>query len=289
MKKSNNYADAISSAVALKAKNIFYKYIMRKSIEKGLFYSHGRLNLGDSMVPWLIEKVSGVNYQYSNPWQCSGLHMMSIGSILQLANPDSVVWGTGFISQESRWKKKPKLIYSSRGPLTRDKISELGMSCPKIYGDPALLTSRYIDSIHKPKAGQIGIIPHYVDKRIANLFENNKNIKIIDIETSDIYNFISEILECEVVASSSLHGIIISESFGIPSTWIKLSDGIAGGEFKFQDHYRGTGRIGIKPLNLPDITESNIIKNVAPKIKNINSIQSMLLEAFPSQFRGESL
>jgi pyruvyltransferase len=57
--------------------------------------------------------------------------------------------------------------------------------------------------------------------------------------TQDVETFIDEILECEFIASSSLHGLIASDSYGIPNVRLKISDQIIGGDFKFEDYYEG--------------------------------------------------
>lgn len=42
-----------------------------------------------------------------------------------------------------------------------------------------------------------------------------------------------QINECESILSSSLHGIICEDTYGIPVAWIKLSDQILGDDFKY--------------------------------------------------------
>jgi len=49
-------------------------------------------------------------------------------------------------------------------------------------------------------------------------------------------------MKCRKIVSSSLHGIIIAETFGIPTAWLRCSDKIVGGEFKYHDYYLGSGR-----------------------------------------------
>ena len=62
--------------------------------------------------------------------------------------------------------------------------------------------------------------------------------QIIDIE-QDYKTFVDQILECDEIISSSLHGIIIAEAYGIKTKWIMYSDKIEGGEFKYQDYFFG--------------------------------------------------
>ena len=75
--------------------------------------------------------------------------------------PDSIVWGTGCIAP-GRIGQTPKKIYAVRGPLTKKELDKRGISCPEIYGDPALL----FPQIYNPKIEKkykLGIIPHYID------------------------------------------------------------------------------------------------------------------------------
>ena len=50
-----------------------------------------------------------------------------------------------------------------------------------------------------------------------------------------------------MILSSSLHGLIISESYEIPNIWIKVSQNINGGYFKYNDYYESIGIQNSKP------------------------------------------
>jgi pyruvyltransferase len=89
---------------------------------------------------------------------------VSIGSILHFSDKNSIVWGAGFISKDSYCKVPPKKILAVRGPLTRKKLIEQNIECPKIYGDPALLLPIFYHPKIKKKY-EIGIVPHYVDQK----------------------------------------------------------------------------------------------------------------------------
>ncbi len=64
----------------------------------------------------------------------------------------------------------------------------------------------------------------------------NKKIKIIDIQTSNIQKFIDELSECSEIHSSSLHGVIISLCYKIPTCWVKFTDKTGDG-FKYYDFF----------------------------------------------------
>jgi len=178
-----------------------------------------------------------------------------IGSILNNTKySNHWIWGSGFISESGKIIKKPRGVLAVRGPLTRNKLLEQGIECPPIYGDPALLCSL----LYKPnvnKRYKLGIIPHYIDifDPLLNRFRNESGLIIIDIE-SGIKDVIDHINECDFIASSSLHGLIISDAYGIPSTWIKISDRIVGSDFKFEDYFASIGRKDNKAMIITDST-----------------------------------
>jgi len=63
--------------------------------------------------------------------------------------------------------------------------------------------------------------------------KNDKDVKIIDV-TQPIKIVIKDILECEMTISSSLHGIIVSHTYNVKCMWIKLTNKIGGGFFKYK-------------------------------------------------------
>lgn len=212
-------------------------------------------NLGDSINPWIVSQLAGVpisEIQLSPRKSMKReddtrpakddqeLHYVTAGSIFNIVNDKSIVWGTGIIGPEQDIKK-PHKILAVRGPDTRNLCLKKGWECPAVYGDPVLLLSElYSPTIEKEH--DVGIIPHFVDmdtewvntQREAGAF-------IIDI-TKEPLKVVDEILKCRKILSSSLHGLVVADSYGIPSVWIQLSDRIAGKDFKFKDYFKSVNR-----------------------------------------------
>jgi pyruvyltransferase len=88
------------------------------------------------------------------------------------------------------------------------------------------------------------LVPHYVDidnpviHALAR--KHPREIKVIDVRREPEPVF-KEIAACESILSSSLHGIITADSFGIPSAWAGLSNKVIGDGFKFLDHFSSLG------------------------------------------------
>ena len=95
----------------------------------------------------------------------------------------------------------------------------------------------------------------------------------INVNTSDYKHFINEICASELVLSSSLHGIILAEVYGVPAVFV--NENMDNELMKFYDWYFATGRqtvviaesiekaLAVTPMKLPDLSEmrKNLIKN----------------------------
>ena len=192
--------------------------------------------------------------------------VIAAGSILSSSRKNSIIWGTGFMFGNEKIKK-PRKILSVRGPLTRNRLLNIGIECPENYGDIGLILPYFYYPEVKKKY-KLGIIPHYVDKiKFNEIYKNNdENVKIIDV-TDPIHNVINDILACEATISSSLHGIIVSHAYNIKCMWIRITDKIGGGNFKFRDYY---GSLNIDKFNeiLPYIYNKEISTNDTIKLIN---------------------
>ena len=192
-------------------------------------------NWGDALTPHLVSLISGRQSRYEeNPfcWK----HLV-IGSIMERADAYSIVWGAGMIAADKRPGKPPHAICAVRGPLTREKLLASGISCPEVYGDPALLMPRFYNPRRTVK-WKLGVIPHHADRQhpwIAQI-RAEEGLRVIDVCTG-IEAFINEVLACERILSSSLHGLICADAYGVPNRRMVLGNELIGGDFKFFDYY----------------------------------------------------
>ena len=262
----------IIKGVQIRIKYALIDFIYPSKKYLKVFWYDSTHNFGDAITPILLGELSGKKVIRIDPNYYRKKHLLAIGSVLSMSHKNSIVWGAGFVSEKSECVEKPLKVYAVRGPKTRQKLIESGIDCHEVYGDPALL----LPKIYYPKIKKkykLGIVPHYVDKNASwlNNYRNMKDIKILDIQASDPFKFINDLLSCENIASSSLHGVIVGDAYHIPSIWITFSDKVTGGNFKFLDYFMSVGRKDTKALAIKkDTTLNDIFEQFYDYDININ-------------------
>lgn len=201
-------------------------------------------NYGDILSPYIVEKLSGrtaIFYDAPNRkkfWQRKK-YLMAIGSIMSHTQPKAIVWGSGIISKTDQFSAAD--FRAVRGPLSRKRILELGYTCPEIYGDPALL----LPTLYHPEVSKkytYGVIPHYVDYSEAKAqYADENNTTVINLINNDHEAVTRHILSCDYIVSSSLHGVIVAQAYGIPAVWVRFSDKLSGDNVKFFDYFKSVG------------------------------------------------
>lgn len=224
-------------------------------------YPH-EYNVGDRIAPYILDWFLPGHELVSVNEAAEG-KLVSVGSVMRKVKPDDVVWGTGIMRESDRFPIgiKRATFLAVRGPLTRSILVRDGADVPVVYGDPALLLPKmYPVENNGNRLFKVGIIPHYVDKKNPDLKDYIYMRKMRDggdVLTIDValpfQEFVNQILLCERIVSSSLHGIIIAEAYGVPAEWAVFSDKVIGAGFKFRDYFAGTGRDVKQPGPLPPI------------------------------------
>jgi len=246
---------------------------------KTYWYPH-EYNVGDTLTPHIlrhfrpdieIEPVAGTY---------SAGKLIGVGSIMRMMRPGDTIFGSGVMRETDLFPFAPSCTFLAvRGKLSRDILIRNGGKVPEVYGDPALLLPR-IYSPRITKTHRVGLVPHYVDKNAVKAkFERLAGYKVIDVALP-WRSFVDELLSCETIVSSSLHGIIIAEAYGLPAEWVEYSDKVIGKGFKFRDYLTGTNRgpqgvgkfppiIGLEETQDKLIEALNKLSTLSPKISTV--------------------
>jgi pyruvyltransferase len=167
--------------------------------------------------------------------------------------------------------------------LTAEALEMAGIAPPSVFGDPGLLAADFVE-IEDTKSYGTAVIPHYVDAEDGQEFATELGMEIIHV-SMPIENFLKRVSMAEFILSSSLHGLICAESLGIPCVWIRFSDKLLGGDFKFHDYLSGTNRQwrGVKPIDMRSyrISMASDLLDFRWEAFDLEAVKRRLLAAFP--------
>ena len=290
---------------------------MNQSQPCKLIYWSNHKNLGDELSPYLVKKITGKDFQAIKRTELHCPHtLLAVGSMLSryTLKRNIVVWGTGTLTRSCFAPKRLKIfpvtrffknlkiwqrqyyieqpdIRAVRGPRTRQLIEELGFFCPRIYGDPAILLPLFYKPRRLDHTYRAGVIFHHAhkisNKVVSALLE--KDVRVISIARqgdSEIEDFIDEVCSCERIYSSSLHGLIVAQAYGIPTQWIQEMNREIhpDQEHKFYDYFEGANQEIQAPYMLATLDFLNLSKMIT--YSNLYEARTflssdILLEAFP--------
>lgn len=249
-------------------------------------------NFGDAINPDIIAHVSGRPVEYVPAEEAE---IIAIGSNLDTAPKNKgrgplYVWGTGALTPRAL-PRPPHVVYCAlRGPLSADVVTSYGVT----FGDPGLLIS---DIVPRREAnGRIGVVLHHAHKPDAELqalaARRSKKIEIIDPVNDDHLETVRRISACTHIFSSSLHGLVVADAYGIPSTWLDPAGNHDFPRFKFRDYAAGIGRNLGMPLRMDDFLD--LIGTFTPSHaalphqQTVEETKRKLRAAFPKALRAGS-
>lgn len=258
-----------------------------------------RNNLGNALNPFIIEDILGRKVVWADEYNCetsgigSGLrlffrrpHLIRNRQEIPQGIRPSQIWSAGFLTTPSKDVQpiKQLLISSVRGKLSKEILEKIyGNQWDIKVGDAGLLASELIrEKLYKKHT--LGIIPHDRERdelKYQELHRKLKNSIIIDVRGNPL-EIVKTIAECECVVSSSLHGLVVADSFNIPNKWVKLTNNILGDGFKFHDYYSAFNlKEHVLDLNLVDTIDIDRIKadyQVTSTI--VNKLKDEIMKSF---------
>lgn len=212
--------------------------------------------------------------------------LLCLGSIFHFARAGDSVWGTGINPRWQRPVPPERLdIRAVRGPLTREYMRDrLGLPCPEIYGDPGILFRELFPEYVREDRGQPLVLAQHNDEEVlAERLESYKGFPLFlgQREGKPWQEFVERICKASYVISSSLHGLILAESFGVPARWWhdeSLPSARTEGRFKFNDYYLSTRR---EPNQYAKSLEEAMAIGPMPGA-DLQALRERLRKAFPS-------
>ena len=211
-------------------------------------------NWGDKLNPVLIAQLSQAPVAHVDDvlnWGDRPVFRV-VGSGVSGVLPNEIVWGQGFLNRRAFPAIPPARISAVRGPKTRERLLARGLPCPEVYGDPAIFCPLFIPG--EPSAQRrYGVIQHFREKDVIPppKIRGCDDPLVIDV-LGGIEEFVRDITSCEVIVSSSLHGVICAHAYGVPAYWVKASDLPKGDDFKFHDYYASIGWDDVAPAAVDD-------------------------------------
>lgn len=203
----------------------------RRSLYRRLY------NVGDLLSPFLCDAILATRGRGLDPARRPPHRLLAIGSILHLAADGDVVWGAGVNGKVAldHIRARRLDVRAVRGPRSAAVLRGMGIDVPDVFGDPGLLVSRFLP-LHEERRHAVAVVPHF-NQRWPRLRWPGRRIVSPRLGVADF----CRALGCSrLVVSSSLHGLVVAESYGVPAVF--WDNGSGEDLFKYRDYYEGTGR-----------------------------------------------
>lgn len=216
---------------------------------------HPDANLGDALSAVVVSAMSGLAVQRASFGEdCE--RMAAVGTIGHAQRNGKVhLWGTGF-DLKRNWTGSiidyqlptdtTLIVHGVRGKRTAAGLRKLGLPVPEVYGDPVWFLPRIFPFDPVKKDCDLGVIVHIseLDSAVAGASVRANlarygipvslagSIRIINTYApatlEGLREKVSEIVTCRRILSTSLHGLVIAEAYGIPCAWFATYEGASG-------------------------------------------------------------
>ena len=259
-------------------------------------------NFGDLMGPDIVKRVVEIRFGCSaselpvmdfenNATVSSGRPCLwSVGSVWRHVRPNDHVWGTGALGADwefdacnrtAQGQSANITIYSARGPDTVKTIHRLCGSKVNIpsnaivpRGDAGFLIPYIFPEFrYNPKKADLEkcLVAHFFDdERLKTKLKKQKDFGIAPEACLPVVQpwrtMVGNITRCKALVSSSLHGIVTADAFGVPVVW---KSGFNIASFKFLDYFR----------SFPHGHQSTSVVNYGVALKFENGIPDPITES----------
>ncbi|MGI9823149.1 glycosyltransferase [Agromyces sp. Marseille-Q5079] len=196
-------------------------------------------NFGDLLGPLIVARVLETRHAGARIAPSHARRVLSVGSVLQFAEPGDVVWGAGVNGKVMQQPLTPSLdVRAVRGPLSRALLAARGILAPEVYGDPALLIGDLWPDLAAESEQRRSVIA------VPNMNELDRFApEHTRSPLAEPWEVVRDLAASGFVTGTSLHALIVADALGIPSRPISPR---AEDPLKYLDFYAGTGRPDIR-------------------------------------------
>lgn len=260
-----------------------------------LYWWNETPNFGDRIAQDIVAAVSGREVIWASPADCE---LFAVGSLfkwiragVQSGDPGRRpwVWGSGIMGPLRVDFGKRIRLAAVRGPVT---AALLNVSGQVALGDPGLLIPEVVP---RPAArdGAVGIVAHHSMslEALAGLRAGGgRPVRLVDVTQADHLQVVRDIAACDFVLSSSLHGLIVADAYGIPNRWLDPRGIHRNAELKFHDYALAVDRLMGRPLAAAEAAEFlAVLPDALPAPawgEGVAAARAALRAAFPAELRG---
>lgn len=283
---------------------------------------HPYANLGDALSPIVVSVLSGLPVAYHR-FESSRERMAAVGTIGHKFTGGTVhFWGTGLnpwrgvMDAPGRYELPPNTtfeVHAMRGPASANHLRRRGLEVPEVYGDPVWFTPQifpaatekryelgvilHVAELYQP--GELHSVPHIPKiKRYHVPPSLRENVKLCTTLTDPALDSIAarvrEITACKRIASTSLHGLVLAEAYGIPCVYMPYAAGRGMSvsmvkknnavDYRMRDFYLGMGvkrRFIFGQLGDEPIPWNTLIRQIDRHWTPIDWSPEAFLDAFP--------
>lgn len=223
-------------------------------------------NFGDEMSPHAVALASGRRVRWAPAAEAD---MVAVGSILQYVAPRTkrkpLVWGSGL--RNAPRAGAADAIAASLGPILAvrgpETIAHLGVTACEV-GDPAVLAPQLLP--RAPRRQGAVFVPHLSTWRTratrSQLSLARRAGYDVVSPASKWTTVLRRISRADFVITSSLHGLIVAHSYGVPAQLVMPSTGPgAESKFKYVDYLESVG-LAFEPATFESAIDSTAARTL---------------------------
>lgn len=207
-----------------------------------------RVNLGDALSPILVAALTGLPVRHA-AFDSPVERLVAVGTIAHGQTAGVAhLWGPGLdatvnvLERGAPWRRPPDVefvVHAMRGPISAASLRLHGVAAPDCYGDPVHLLDRVFPLGTVEKRYDLGVVLHLteIDDAGAPLAQHRRyavpdalrdRVRLIDTlaepTEAGFRAKLTEIAQCRAILSTSLHGLVVAEVYGVPCAWFALED-----------------------------------------------------------------